>query len=193
VGLDDSSIDLVYDITPRGDGLKDVRGQTILSTTFRDFALHTDGYNADPPPRLMILQVAIAGIGGLTTLARVSDTVALLNANAIESLMEPVFPAAPGPTAILSSHGGEWRARYNGHEINRFLAAEGSSGVIKGRHLSALTELSDALGVLESRAEGRLHLQQGDVVVLDNQLILHGRLALAAEDRDRLLHRVWCA
>jgi len=191
VGLDDSSSDFVYDITPKGDGLKDVRGQVIRSTTFQATPLHTDGYNAVPPPRLMILQVVIAGRGGLTTMARASDAAALISPKSLALLRDEVFPVAVGQTRLLWQAESGWNTRVNIYEINALLAKKHDVAV-SNAHIGALSEYSEVLDYMESRSENRTQLQVGDIVVLDNQAVLHGRLPLEPGDSERLLHRVWC-
>jgi alpha-ketoglutarate-dependent taurine dioxygenase len=182
----------VHEVTPTHEVLKDERGVAVRSTTTWPIPMHTDGYNAEVPPRVAILQVVRAGRGGATTLCGVDESIAELEASSVRRLSEPIFPYTGGFTPILTRPQGHWMIRFNSYEIEEHLRRQHNSSLVTPEHMSAFSELVDVLAARELLPGHLIHLQAGDVLLLNNARTLHGRLPLEEGDTDRLLHRVWC-
>jgi alpha-ketoglutarate-dependent taurine dioxygenase len=186
-----TSHEFVHDVTPLSEGLRDKRGVLVKSTTFEDIALHTAGYNAEHPPRQVLLQVAVPGTGGVTLVALVNEIAASLRPSSVKLLGEPVYPITIGMTRLLWwEH--KWYMRFNYYEIETHIRHGQNRDLIQPGHVEALSELLEVLDYQVSLSRNRVQLQRGDVLILDNCATLYGRLALAPHDRKRLYHRVWC-
>ena len=192
VGLNRDPNRLVHDVRPLGAGMFDKLGRVVRSTSFQSIDLHTDGYNAETPPTVVILQVVIPGTGGVTTIASVGEIVERLRPETVDLLSQPDYPTATGITAILSRDSQDWSMRYNAYELQALLSDHRNTSRITNAHVGALSELAEIVDYQESRGAGRIHLLEGDVVVLDNTALLNGRLTLQPNDAEHLLHRVWC-
>jgi hypothetical protein len=191
VGVSKTSHEFVHDVTPLSEGLRDKRGVLLKSTTYEGIPLRTDGYNAEQPPRQVVLQVAVPGTGGLTLIAPVDEVAAALRPSSADLLGQPVYPAAMGVTRLLWWED-KWLMRFNYYEIEINMHRRHNRELVNPSHIEALSELLEVLDYEESRSRNRVQLRRGDVLVLDNHRTLHGRLALAPHDGERLLHRVWC-
>lgn len=183
----------VHDVAPRQE-VRDFRGVVVLSTTYREIPLHSDGYNAEPPPEQMILQMVNPGKGGSTTAALAGDIMRNLSLSAISCLSERVFPTTDGTTAIVTRHrDGTFAMRFNEYEINNHLAKHHNCQYVKSKHVAAFSELVEMIDYFESSVSAtRIQLRRSDVLLLKNGRVLHGRLGLERSDHARLLHRVWC-
>jgi alpha-ketoglutarate-dependent taurine dioxygenase len=191
VGVDKTSHEFVHDVTPRSEGLRDKRGVLLKSSTFEDIPLRTDGYNAEHPPRQVVLQVAVPGTGGVTLVAPADEIATTLRPSSADLLGQPVYPVTIGTTRLLwREH--KWFMRFNYYEIGIHMRRRQNLELMNPGHVEALSELLQVLDYQESLSRNRVQLQRGDVLILDNRRTLHGRLALAPHDGERLLHRVWC-
>ena len=190
------SVDQVYEIRPRrgGTGLTDGRGVTVTSTTFADFHLHSDGYNADPSPDLILMQCVTAGKGGTNSFRSISDLVATVTPATVDAMQDPVFPTQHGTAALLvrtPTPSGEpsWSGLVNLYEIEAHVERDHNCSALEDRHRTAIGELS--LRVVAARSDTRVHLQPGDIALVDNRRYLHARSSLEPGDDQRLVHRVW--
>jgi TfdA family taurine catabolism dioxygenase TauD len=191
VGVSKTSHELVHDETPLPEGLHDRRGILLKSSTYEGIPLRTDGYNAEQPPRQVVLQVAVAGTGGLTLITPADQVATALRPSSVRLLGQLVYPAEMGFTRLLwREH--EWLMRFNNYEIEIHMRRRHNGELLSPYHVEALSELQEVLDYEESLAKNRIQLQRGDILVLDNRRTLHGRLALAPHDGERLLHRIWC-
>jgi alpha-ketoglutarate-dependent taurine dioxygenase len=191
VGVDKTSHEFVHDVTPLSEGLRDKRGVLLKSSTFDDFSLHTDGYNAENPPQRVLLQVAVPGTGGATLAAPAHEIATSLRPSSVDLLGEPVYPVTIGTTRLLwQEH--KWFMRFNYYEIGIHMRRGKNVDRMSNGHVEALSELLEVLDYETSLGSNQVKLRRGDVLILDNHRTPHGRLALAPHDRERLLHRVWC-
>jgi alpha-ketoglutarate-dependent taurine dioxygenase len=191
VGLDKTSHEFVHDVTPHSEGLRDWRGVLLRSSTFDDIPLHTDGYNAEQPPLRVLLQVAVPGAGGMTTIAPADKIAAALRPSSADLLGQSVYPVTAGMTRLLWREQ-SWLMRFNYYELEIHMHHRRNRELMNSGHIEALSELLEVLDYEESLSSNRIRLMRGDVLVLDNRRTLHGRLSLAPHDGERLLHRVWC-
>lgn len=192
LGVSDRTSSTVHDVRPLASGVVDEHGVLVRSTTFQDIPLHTDGYNAPTPPRIVVLQAAVPGTGGATLVARVADIVGALRDTSVALLATPVFPVAKGLTPILWVEDDRWRMRFNFYEIRAHQIAQRNNHSVTLAHVEALSELNEVLDYESSLRKNRIHLKSGDVLVIDNAATLNGRLELHHEDTETLQHRVWC-
>jgi len=191
VGVDKTSHEFVHDVTPLSEGLRDKRGVLLKSSTFESIELHTDGYNAEYPPRQVALQVAVAGTGSVTSVALADEIASVLRPSSRDLLGERVYPAIGGTTRLLWRED-KWFMRFSHYEIEIHLRHGVNCNLLSAEHITALSEIVEVLDYQESLSRNRVQLQHGDVLVLDNRRALNGRLALAPHDAERLIHRVWC-
>lgn len=146
--------------------------------TSDEFPLHTDVSYVPKPPELMLMHCVRpdpAG-GGKVLLSHCDSALKLLPDDVIDSLRKPVFrflypPACPvgasEPAAILER--GRWRFKYARMEF-----AE--------EYAPAVNALYQAfLAVRET-----LMLRAGDLLIVDNHRVLHGRTAFKHIDSARL-------
>ncbi len=154
------------------------------SATAGDFPLHTDGAHWKKPPHLVLLLCCRASAhGGDTTLAHVDDVLAQLEARHIQQLVNvPVgFDDVDAP--VLQQD--PWRIRWNHATLQR----RHQRGLWRPHRatLDACQALDVVLGGLAARPA--LHLAPGELLVVDNTRVLHGRTTFVAAS-NRLLKRV---
>ncbi len=193
VGISRERANEVYEVTPSNGEVKDSRGVTLLSSTFDEIPLHTDGYNAADPPKFLVLQVARPGAAGSTTVAALEDVVDRLSSNTAQLLSMDVYPTTTGTTPILRQDGDRIAVRFNGYKIAEHIRRDHNVLLLEPAHRLAVAELTSLLHGLEANEPRiRTNLWRGDVMVLANYRALHGRSSLDPGDRNRVLHRVWC-
>jgi hypothetical protein len=190
--------ELVHAVTPSAPASK---GE--ISPTAGAFPLHTDSVGFARPHDYIGLACLRAdpGGGGQSRLVHVDDLLAELARRSgrwcVSALRDPVFrfPLAPPESARLGPHrsrgqrvpilsesiGGSERIRYRGDVVRldpgrRFF----------GRHRRALAALDATLA--DPSVSTACSLAPGDVLLIDNRRVLHGRTAIRG--RQRLLWRV---
>ncbi len=178
-------------VAPSEHGQHDSRGVLILSSTFEPIRFHTDAYNAERPPRLVLLQIESSGESVVSYFLHVRLLVARLAPAICIALGESVYPTVIGRTAILSDvDEGDPRIRLNLHEIENHLELKSNIDLLDRTHLGALQRLARSLHT--DGAQFAVRLRVGDVVVLDNRRVLHARSQLSrAEESGRRVHRLW--
>ncbi len=185
----------IYDVTPR-------EGGTDLSSTAEQFPLHTDStFLTHPHPHIALGCVTAppAGGGGRSCVVS-ADVLARALADrhgpdAVAALREPAFPFIlrdPGEeprVALLpvlgSDDDGRTTIRYRADAVEMAARADGHE--LGERHRSAFAALT-ALTADES-LQRTFALAPGDVLLVDNRRMLHGRSAIQ-EGAQRLLRRV---
>jgi alpha-ketoglutarate-dependent taurine dioxygenase len=155
------------EVRNEGAGVRDRQGNVPVSTTNREFPLHTDGFNRSVPPRYVFLLRADDGDDDETP-TYVSDA-----ASALESL--PAGAREALRDAIVARAGDQTVIRFNREKM-------GSEGG------PALDRLGAALG---ERREAVV-IRPGDCLAIANWRMCHGRSEMAPASR-RVLHRVWVA
>ena len=192
MGLHDGARALPYEVRSRngGEGAPDGRGILTLSSTNKAMQLHTDGYAATRPPAYVALMCVRAGSGGRFGVTRVDDLVADLPRWVCDLLMESVYPIEGGKAPLLwrTRSDDEYAARINVHDVWSYLEQPGSKFTLPLAHRRAVRRLETVLAA--STPAWREQLRAGDVVVLDNTALVHGRSAIG-RDGERLLYRVW--
>jgi len=183
-----------YEVRSRngGQGVQDTRGTVVLSSTDQGMDLHTDGYSTAAPPNHVILVCVHPGQGGRFVVKRVDEVVSELPTWARNLLMEPVYPVQDGVAPILTMstwEGATYSARINLRDMWWYCRQTSLSGGITTSHLRALRSLEGV--VRDSEPSWAVQFRRGDVLVIDNSAVLHGRSALAPGATDRLLYRVW--
>ena len=139
--------------------------------TADEFPLHTDVSYVPNPPDLMLMHCVRPDPhgGGLIQLARCIDALEHLKAEFVETLQSPVFsflypPACPAgaseAAAILAN--GHWRFKFDRMKFDNERAA-----AVKAFY-QALLQVS-----------WTIRLQSGDLLIVDNHRMVHGRTAFA--------------
>jgi alpha-ketoglutarate-dependent taurine dioxygenase len=173
----------------RGEGVVDQHGNLIVSTTNLEFSLHTDAYNRLHPPRYVLLLRADNGLDD--TPSFVSDmwiTLDELSPSSASKIVQPVFPSALGPVALLHPTDGQRPTfRFNEQEIVRWAGRDNNPALGPGVEQA----IADFNRCLQLHRETRT-IQHADCLVLDNTRVCHGRPVMAP-DSTRELKRVWVA
>ena len=154
------------------------------SATAGHFPLHTDGAHWKRPPQLVLLLCCRASSsGGDTTLAHVEDVLGRLEPGHIQQLVNvPVgFDDVDAP--VLQQD--PWRIRWNHATLQR----RHQRGLWRPHRatLDACQALEVVLAALAERPA--LRLAPGELLVLDNTRVLHGRTTFG-DTGNRLLKRV---
>lgn len=188
--------------TPRADGptlvTQAAGAQERGGMSDKELALHTDRAGAPGPPRLLgLLCVRAAPHGGDSLLVSghsVYNRLARDQPEALDELQQDFhFGAGPGfdrVYPVFRWEHGRLRVQYNRYWIERGHREA-------GRPLTAptLAALDAFDAVLSDPATAvRRRLRPGDLLLLDNTVILHGRTAFAdaaAPGRGRCLARLW--
>lgn len=187
-GVHDGRIHTV-EVRNGGVGLKDQHENTILSTTNREFTLHTDAYNQRHPPRYVFLLRSDDTQD--TTPSYVSDAhrvIAEAAPRVVATLRQAIFPSALGPTAIIGRAADNTpRVRFNQEEITRW-GGRGENPLISAEGNEAIAALRAGLIAHQETTM----ILPGDCLILDNQRVCHGRGEMAPTSK-RVLKRVWVA
>lgn len=157
----------------------DQYGKPLLSASSAAFALHSDeSFQADPA-RFVLLQCwRPAAQGGQTLLVDVHALLPDLDRVTQIALTQLHLPYAHADAVSVDAHR---RVRYNRREC---------AGAASGRALSATQEhWLDRFDAVFADHAHSLDLHAGDLLVIDNWRVLHGRLSFAA-DSGRLLKRL---
>ncbi len=159
---------------------------TRYSRTPDALPLHTDCSNKAVPENFaaFAMERPDSQGGGESIMLSVADLVHELPGELVDLLQQPVFPfVGEKRYPILHGEGDELRIRYYRNQINSALGAGlGSSDELT----KALDELDRYLNFAQRSV--RFPMQAGDVVMMDNRRVLHGRSAMPL-DSERLMHR----
>lgn len=159
---------------------------TRYSRTPDALPLHTDCSNQAVPPNLVAFAMERQDPqgGGESEMLSAADLVRELPADLVEILRQPVFPFSTKKRyPILQGSSEDWRIRYYRNQIN---SALGDRGTLPDRLREAIDELDRYLKQPERSV--RFGMQAGEVVIMDNRRVLHGRSAMPANS-PRLMHR----
>lgn len=147
---------------------------TRYSRTEQALAPHTDSAFSERPHSLVAFQMVRSDpIGGRSTIVPVADVVGALDARHLEEMRRPQFAFGSEDMAILWGEPGRESMRYYRAQIE---AASAKRAVPPAQP----TELLDAIDkILTDREEDRVFaLDDGDVLMLNNNKVLHGRTAM---------------
>ncbi|MEM6836489.1 MAG: TauD/TfdA family dioxygenase [Cyanobacteria bacterium P01_C01_bin.120] len=159
---------------------------TRYSRTADALPLHTDCSNKTVPPNLVAFAMERPDPqgGGESVMLSAADLVHELPEDLVGLLCQPLFPfAAKKQYPILQGEGDDWRIRYYRQQIK---SALGEQCTLSNNLREALDELERYLEL--SKQSVRFAMQAGEVVIMDNQRVLHGRSAMPANS-PRLMHR----
>jgi alpha-ketoglutarate-dependent taurine dioxygenase len=160
---------------------------TRYSRTPDSLPLHTDcSNNVVPPPNLVAFAMERPDPrgGGESVMLSAADFIQELPEELVNLLRQPVFPFVGNKRyPILHGEGDELRIRYYRNQITSSL---GTQQALPDKLTEALDELDRYLNF--SQRLVRFHMQAGDVVMMDNQRVMHGRSDMPANS-ERLMHR----
>lgn len=199
-----SVISLVGTVRPResaapmDDLLATVRNTPRATVEAAALAPHTDRAGPPGPPRLLALLCVRPALSGGESLLISGHTVhAQLSANrpgALSTLYQDFHFGAEQNLArtgpVFARTGGQLKVRFNRYQIERGHDAVGEP--LTSAQVEALDAFEEVLG-----DEGqflRLPLRRGDLLVLNNNTVLHGRTSFtdhADPSRNRCLTRAW--
>ena len=161
-------------------------GVTQYSRTHLPLPLHTDSSYMARPHELVAFQCIVPEpAGGKSILLPVRDLLPRLNHDSLERLRAPVYPFGKHPYPILLGGPGNEQIRYYRAQIDRILAA--GDYPLPDSHRAAIEILDAALQQTDQFMQ--FQLQAGQIVLMHNQKVLHGRTGFSPES-DRLLYRV---
>ncbi|MGL5861851.1 MAG: TauD/TfdA family dioxygenase [Phycicoccus sp.] len=146
------------------------------------------------PPAIVVQQMVTPGIGGASLVLGWEQLSRYLTGTSLDGLADCVYPTLHGHTAVLQrGRDNAPRIRFNSYEI----AVHRSHGTnwdrIESRHLTALAALEEAVASAhQTGACAVVKMQPGDLLILNNRHVLHGREALNQVDSGRLIRRAWC-
>jgi len=159
---------------------------TRLSRTHVALPPHTDSSYMERPHEFVAFQmVRNDSEGGESIMVPIDDIVRSLDDDTTNTLREAVYPFGKELCPILSGNLMDERVRFYEHQLATSQKAQDSA--LSDRHLEALSRLE---GLLAER--GRFHelqLMAGQVMIMNNTKVLHGRTEFSS-DSDRLLYRV---
>ncbi|MEO1079237.1 MAG: TauD/TfdA family dioxygenase [Pseudomonadota bacterium] len=158
---------------------------TRYSRTPDALPLHSDCSNFTDPPNLVAfaMERPDADGGGESLVLSAVDLVKELPEELIEVLRRPVFPFSPQKRfAVLEGEGDDLLVRYYRNQI----ASAAATQRLDDDLAEALDELDQRLAAAQGSVH--FHMQAGDIIMLDNTRVMHGRKAMAP-DSNRLMHR----
>jgi len=177
---------LVQNIYP----VRESEARQISSSSRAQLGLHTEAAFHEHRPSEVLLLCLRGDPAAATTYAEADEIAAMLGPEALAALSQRRFltsvdesfmangePDSLTTCSVMTSRGGSWRIRYD-EELMR-----GADPEAEG----ALSDLARAV-----RAATRsVTLERGDLLVLDNTRVVHGRSAFAAryDGTDRWLQR----
>ena len=162
------------------------------SATSAHFPLHTDCAHFLYPPEVMMLlccRPSKTSSGGDTLLASVDDVMSILSDQQVETLATHPFywwrgPNNPVQKPILTRTDSDRSLiRFNQATLTREMSANDFN------NSSVLQTLISALNQFETDPRNAISLTTGDLLVVHNQRVLHGRTAFRSGS-PRLLKRI---
>lgn len=165
--------------------------------------LHTDGpHRAGRPPEVFaLLCVRQSAIGGALVLIEADRVVSMLDPDTVEVLQQPFLfdqreeGTEPVPRRVLrGGDDGHWRFTYL-REYIELGHRHHKAPALTARQRITLDRLDATLDRLAGQDGGhrRIKLRPGQVIIVDNRRLLHGRTAFRDDhpDHDRLMLRTW--
>ncbi len=138
------------------------------------------------PHELVAFQCIVADkMGGESIIIPVENILSQIDSEILELLRAPVFPFGNNLYPILFGATGDEQIRYYRSQIDRTLEAEALS--LSDKYRAAIESLDTVLQ--QSTQLIQFSLQPGQILLMHNRKVLHGRTGLSPES-DRLLYRV---
>ncbi len=158
---------------------------TRYSQTDQALALHTDSSFQPVPHELVMFQMASPDPdGGETILAPVRDIAAALSDAARARLRRPTVPFGDDRHAVIAGAAADPVMRYYRRQIDEDAARHGA---LDPADEAAMDELDAVLA--DPAPQHRFRLGEGELLLLNNTRVLHGRTAMSPTSR-RLMYRV---
>lgn len=158
------------------------------SATNQHFPFHTDCAHFLYPPQVMLC-CQPSKTGGKTILAHVDDILEKLTNEDKADLSRIEFPWWQGvqnvqvPILTKTKEDGKWLIRFNQATLIREMDKN------KFENISALKSLINVLNSFETDSNNQLTLLSGDLLIVHNQRVLHGRTPFSSGS-PRLLKRL---
>ena len=160
------------------------------SATNQHFPFHTDcAHFLHPPEVMMLLCCQSSTTGGKTILAHIDQILEKLNDKDKEDLRRIEFPWWKGsrnlcrPIFTAAKEEGKWLIRFNQTTLIKEMNKD------EFTKTPVLKSLLDVLNSLERDPNNVLTLSSGDLLIIHNQRVLHGRTAFSSGS-PRLLKRL---
>ncbi|MDJ0706835.1 MAG: TauD/TfdA family dioxygenase [Leptolyngbyaceae cyanobacterium MO_188.B28] len=161
-------------------------GVTQYSRTHLPLSAHTDSSYMSRPHELVAFQCIVSDrAGGESIMIPAADLLPRLDRDVVELLRAPAYPFGNQPYPILAGEVGHEQIRYYRAQIDRILQA--GAPPLSNQHLAAIESLDKALQQTEHYRQ--FQLQAGQIVLMHNHKVLHGRTGFSPES-DRLLYRI---
>ena len=159
---------------------------TQYSRTHLPLAPHTDSSYMTRPHDLVAFQCIVADtMGGESIMIPVEDILSQIDGEILGLLRDSVFPFGNNLYPIISGAPGDEQIRYYRSQIDRTLTAEALP--LADKYRVAIETLDT---VLQQSAQWiQFPLQAGQILLMHNRKVLHGRTGFSPES-DRLLYRV---
>lgn len=163
--------------------IKNTLGKNVLSSTSDSFSLHTDEYYEDIPSKFVILLCVNPDDRGegKTLISDIRKVLYRLPTEVVAHLKEYIFPHPAGFVSVLTIKD-QLSIRYNRYSINSKLS-------ISQKHIKVNNTYLDLFDKTLCDSAESILLSKGDCIIIDNEIILHGRTAFS-EQSQRLLKRV---
>jgi len=159
------------------DGTRAAQTDTPSYFTADQFKLHTDLSYIDHPPRHLLTCCVHpdTGGGGVTLLSDVNWAIGLLSSDDRRALQDPVFRFRYPPGCDEGMSTSFPVITFHGKERTPHLRFRPDRTECPPSHLESVAQLAEAL----SKGAIQLKLQAGDLLIVDNTRIAHGRSALS--------------
>jgi alpha-ketoglutarate-dependent taurine dioxygenase len=158
---------------------------TRYSRTEQALPAHTDSsFLPEPHELVSFLMVRPGAEGGESFIVTARDAIASLDGSTRERLRAPRFPFGGVLRPILSGDAADPKLRYYRRQIDEEAAGTGALAAAERAALDALdAELE------RPELQHRFQLAEGEIVLLNNLRVLHGRTGMPATS-NRLLYRM---
>jgi tetratricopeptide (TPR) repeat protein len=167
-------------IEPGGDA-------TRYSRTHKFLPPHTDSSYLPIPHEVVGFQCIVADEqGGESVIVPIDDILQYLENDVVALLQEPVYPFGQGRYAILTVQEDCRQIRYYRTQIEHSLAL--NDATLPAPHQAALNTLDILLEKLAPSYQ--FQMQPGQILLMHNCRVLHGRTMLSTESSERLLYRI---
>ena len=157
------------------------------SATNQHFSLHTDcAHFLYPPEIMMLLACQPSQTGGQTILVHIDQILSKLNEQTKRDLAQMEFPWWKGsknvfaPILTKTNNDEKWLIRFNESTLQKEIDLKNNSSV---------HSLIDVLNSFEKDPNHLITLSSGDLLIVHNQRVLHGRTAFSSGS-PRLLKRL---
>jgi alpha-ketoglutarate-dependent taurine dioxygenase len=156
---------------------------TRYSRTHQPLPPHTDTAYSPRPHSLVAFQMVRSDAeGGRSTVLPVAEVVEALDPDSLTAMRQPHFAFGKGDLPILWGRPGAESMRYYRAQIEQAAALRGT---VPSHPVAVLDKIDAVLERLDPR---RFALADGEVLVINNHKVLHGRTGMAADSK-RLMFR----